>query len=54
MFDDILDGLFKETKENNSNNSEQILFDFGCDEESDEWINPDVWTNNTSDFVWTK
>jgi len=48
MFDDILDGLFKEDKEDKN---DQMKFNFN-DEESDEWVNSDVWCNNTADFVW--
>jgi len=50
MFDDILDGLFEEKK-----NENQITFDFDepNSDEEDAWCNKDVWSNNTSDFVWT-
>ena len=48
MFDDILDGLFEEKK-----NENQLTFNFDEETEEDAWCNNDVWTNKVGDFVWT-
>jgi hypothetical protein len=50
MFDDILDGLFEEKK-----NENQITFDFDeiNSEEEDAWHNDNIWVSKPGDFIWT-